>query len=394
MRKSVPLLPMLILLLLCSCSRQFVPPDYQAQPPAAPSHWGSLQDNSETAPTAWLKSLADPQLEILVEEALQGNFTLQRLAARIKTAEARARIAGAKLSPSADLQFVAGRRQTTSNGEAAINDNFALQGSLSWEVDLWNRLGYGEQAALSELSASQADRQAAELSLAAMVARNWFRLTEADLQLQLAENTEISYQQSLQVIDEQYRNGLTSALDLRLARSSLATSQGIRADRQRQLDLLRRELEILLGRYPAGKLKSTDQLPQLASPVPVGLPSSLLERRPDLQAAALRLTAAGQRSAAADLNRLPIFNLTASAGTASDKLYQLLDWNYLVWSLAGSLAQPLIDGGRRNAEQDLADSQVEELLADYASTALNAYREVEESLAAETYLQDQERSNF
>jgi NodT family efflux transporter outer membrane factor (OMF) lipoprotein len=392
MRQFTIILLSAIVLSAAGCVPKTAPAEPQRQLPHPPAGWTALTTETSAPPSAWLNSFADPQLVKLVDEALQGNYNLQLLAARIKTAAARARIAGAELSPTAELQFGAARRQSNSNGSAAIENNFSWQGSLSWEVDLWKRLGYGKQAALNEVEASLADRQAAQFSLAANVARNWFRLSEAELQLQLASDTEASYRQSLQVIEEQYRSGINSALDLRLARSSLANAQSIRADRQRQLDLQRRELEILLGRYPSGTLQTAGRLPLLAMAVPVGLPSTLLQRRPDLQAAALRLTAGSQRFAAADLNRLPIFQLTAATGAASDRLYQLLDWDYLLWSLAGSLVQPLFDGGQRSAEQDLAAGQVEELLADYASSALNAYREVEAALAAESYLQQQERA--
>jgi len=392
MRQLALRLLLIITLLAGGCAPKAARPDPQTKLPQPPGNWTATETVPETAkePTAWLDSFADPQLEALVAEALQENLNLQLLAARINAARARATIAGAELSPNADLQFSAARRQTASGGSSAISNNFALQGSLSWEVDLWNRLGYGKQAAITELGASQADRQAAQFSLAATVARNWFRLNEALRQLQLAVATEDSYRQTLQVIEQQYRSGLNSALDLRLARASLANAQSINADRQRQLDLQRRELETLLGRYPSGNLAISGQLPQLTRAVPVGLPSTLLQRRPDLQAAALRLTASYQRAAAVDLNRLPIFKLTAAAGTASEKLYQLLDWDYLLWSLAGSVVQPLLDGGRRSAEQNLAASQVEELLADYADSALNAYREVETTLAAESYLHQQQ----
>ena len=379
------------LLTLGACAPQVATVDPQAQLPAPPEHWPHT-DRMQTEPTAWLSSFSAPELEQLIEEAQLRNFDLKKLAIRVKSAEARAHIAGADTLPKADLNFAAIRRQTGNNATTTISNNFSLQTAFSWEIDLWNRLGYSEQAALSELGASQADRQAAEFSLAASIARSWVQLIETGRQLQLAKETELSYQQSLQIINEQYRSGLNSALDLRLARAALANAKTIRIDRQGQQDRLRRELEILLGRYPAGSLRVTEQLPELSSRVPVGLPSSLLQRRPDLQAAALRLTAANQRSAAANLNRLPIFRLTASAGTASNELYQLLDLDYLLWSLAGSIAQPLFDGGRRSAEQDLSHSQAELLLADYASTALNAYREVEVSLAAEGWLQLKEQA--
>ncbi|HEY5674155.1 MAG TPA: efflux transporter outer membrane subunit [Malonomonas sp.] len=379
-----------ITLLASGCAPRTALPDPRNQLPATPDNWTATQPETAIEPDGWLDSFADLQLKALAAEALQGNFNLQLLAARIKAAQARAGIAGAELSPTADLQFSAARRRTNSGGSATIGNNFALQTALSWEVDLWNRLSYGKQATITEVSAAQADRQAAQLSLVASVARSWFRLNEAQQQQLLAGATEDSYRQSLQVIEQQYRSGLNSALDLRLARAALATAQSSSADRKRQLDQQRRELEILLGRYPAGDLKTAGQLPQLAMAVPAGLPSTLLQRRPDLQAAELRLNASGLRAAAADQNRLPIFKLTAAAGTASDRLYQLLDWDYLLWSLAGSVVQPLFDGGRRSAEQNLAESKVEELLAEYAGSALNAFREVEIALAAESYLQQQQ----
>lgn len=392
MRPLTLLLIITLAVLTSGCTAKRAWPEPQSKLPHPPDNWTASVSTpaAETEPRAWLDSFADPQLAALIAEALQRNLNLQLLAARVKAAQARAGIVGAALRPQADLQFSATRRQTGADGSTAISNNFALQGALSWEIDLWNRLGSAKQAAGTDISAAQADQQAAQLALVATVARNWFRLNEALRQLQLAIATEDSYRQSLQVIEQQYRSGLNSALDLRLARAALANATSSSSERRLQLDLQRRELETLLGRYPSGQLEASGQLPQLALAVPVGLPSTLLQRRPDLQAAARRLTASSQRAAAAELNRLPVFNLTSAAGTASDQLHQLLDWDYLLWSLAGSVLQPLFDGDRRSAEQQLAISQEEELLTDYAISALNAFREVESALAAENSLQLQQ----
>lgn len=392
MRQLAPILLLLFVVLASGCTPTPTSLTEKSGLPPVPSQWGTSPQHSPAPPTAWLDSMADPQLHELVTEALHQNYNLQRLAARITAAEARAQQAGAKRLPDAELAFTAGRRQTNNNGSASISNNFSLQTALSWEVDLWNRLGLSAQAAISEVSASRTDRYAAELSLAANIARSWFRLAESGLQLQLGRDTEASYIQSLQVIEEQYRSGLSGALDLRLARAALANAQSNRANRQQELDFQQRQLETLLGRYPAGKLTPAQDLPQITTSIPVGLPSGLLERRPDLKSAAQRLIAAEQLSGAAGRNLLPGFRLTAAGGTSSTQLRNLLDWDYLIWSLAGSLTQSLFDGGSRTAEQDLARSKVEEQLADYATTALNAFREVETALAAETHLQEQENA--
>lgn len=384
------LLSALLLLLLVGCQALRTPVAVVPQPLLAPQQWSSAAETGSSEPLSWLADFSAPHLELLIAEGIGQNFSLKVAAARISAAQARARLAGADLLPSAALDFSAARRRTSNSGSGAIGNNFALNGALRWEIDLWGRLSQTEQAALSDAVASVADHNAAQLSLAANIARGWFRLTEAELQLQLTSETEESYQQSLAVIEEQYRSGLTSALDLRLARTALTNAQAAKAERQRSLDQERRNLELLLGRYPAGQIAGADSLLPLRKQIPLGLPSTLLERRPDLQAAALRLRAAGHRSSAAQQNRLPIFQLTTSAGTASDKLYQLLDWDYLLWSLAGSLTQSVFDGGRKTAEQDLARAQVDQQLAEYAVAAQIAFAEVEVALAAENSLQQQE----
>lgn len=388
---TYPLL-LLCLLLLCSCQPATSLTGKEALPLQLPERWTTLGGTDADNPGNWLDSFSDPALMQLINEGLQSNFSLQSAAARIGAARARANQAGAALLPVADLEFDAARRRTQSNGTGSINNSFGLNGTIRWEVDLWKRLTLAEQAAVSDAQASVADYRAAQLSLAASIARSWYRLNEAKLQLQLTEQTVTSYRQSLQVIEEQYRGGLTSALDLRLARLALSNAQATLAERSRLFDAEQRLLEQLLGRYPAGRIVGAEQLPHLPSLSSVGIPSTLLERRPDLRAADLRLQAAGQRSTAAQRNRLPVFQLTTAAGTASDRLYRLLDWDYLVWSLAGSLAQSLFDGGSKTAEQDLARAQLEQQLAEYAEAALTAFREVEVTLAAESTLFRQEQA--
>lgn len=385
----LPELTFLLSLLLCGCQSLAPQVTEQVLPLQLPEQFAGASGTEIAEPANWLDSFADPTLSQLISEGLQGNFSLQSAAARIGVARARAKQAGVELFPDLGLEFDAARRRTQNNAVGSTSNSFGLNGSVRWEVDLWQRNSATEQAAASDAEASIADYRAAQLSLAASIARSWFRVTEAALQLKLSGQTLASYQQSLEVIEGQYRRGLTSALDLRLARSALHNAEASQAERLRLHSVEQRLLEQLLGRYPAASISGGRQLPLLTGPVPAGMPSSLLERRPDLRAASFRVAAAGLRTAVAKRNRLPIFQLTGAAGTASDQLYQLFDWDYLVWNLAASLTQSLFDGGSKTAAQELAASQFEQQLADYAEVALAAFREVEAALAAEATLKQQ-----
>ena len=383
------LLILLSVLLLCGC--QFWPRQRTAQnlPLSMPEQWAEAGRILNKEPSGWLDSFADQRLEQLIAEGLRGNFSLQSAAARIRAASARSTLAGAESLPQVALDLSAARRKTTSN---RVANNFSLTGSVRWEIDLWQRLAEKEQAALREAVAADADYQAVRLALAANIARAWFRLSEANLQAELAGQTVDSYRQSLRVVEEQYRRGLTSALDLRLARTALNNAEASLADRQRQYATAQRQLELLLGRYPAGQIAATEQLPRLSGSVPAGLPSGLLGRRPDLQAAGLRLQASRLRTSATQRNWLPGFHLTTTSGTASDRLYQLLDWDYLLWSLAASLSQTIFDSGQKGAERQLAEAQLDEQFTDYAEVVLNAFKEVEDALNAESSLSRQEQA--
>lgn len=377
------LLPLVLPLLLSACIGL---PTRNPSAPEAPTHW-QAGESAEALQKAWLDDFTDPLLSGLVATALANNHDLRIAAARMRAAEARARIAGADLLPQADIGLDAARRG--GNRESA-SDGYGLSASIAWEADLWGRLGDAARATTLDALAGEQDYRAARLSLAATVARNWFQLIEAGLQLQLARHTSESFRRSLEVIEQRYRRGLDSALDVRLARTDLAAAQANEAARERDLDATRRGLEVLLGDYPGGNLQPAPALPAMPHEVPAGLPAQLLARRPDLLAAEQRLSAAGQRLDEARKNRLPRLRLTASGGTASDELRRLLNWDNLVWSLLAGFAQPLFQGGRLQAEQALAEAQHGEAWAEYAGAVLDAFREVETALSAEPRYRVQE----
>jgi multidrug efflux system outer membrane protein len=376
-------------------------PDLDAGLPEPPAAWtGAPSTDADVLAGApvegWLADFDAPGLAPLVEQALAANPDLAAAAARVAQARAQARIAGAPRLPQAEAGFSAARTKRAPSGISSTSarpvTTYGLDASISWEADLWGRLGDTARAAVADAEASRADLEGARLALAAEVARGWFLLAEAAQQEALAEHTVDSFTRSRRVIEERYRAGIVTALDVRLARENEATARSVLAQRRREHDAATRALEVLLGRYPAGGLQPPAALPAVVRPVPVGLPSELLERRPDLVAARTRLAAADARVRAARKNRLPSISLTATGGTASDRLRDLLDWDHLVWSLVSGITQPIFSGGRLSAESALAKARDREALAAYARAALDAFREVEAALNAEGHYTEQERA--
>jgi NodT family efflux transporter outer membrane factor (OMF) lipoprotein len=344
----------------------------------------------------WLQDIDDERLHRLVATAVRQNFDLRAAAARVEAAQARARIRGADRLPALQLAVDGARTRRSDANNAGLVDNpvssFGFDLQLSWELDVWDRLADASRGALADAQASEADFHAARLSLAAAIARGWFNAIEAQQQVRLARQTVTSFEASRDIVAQQYRSGIGNALDLRLARADAATAMSNLRQRERDRDAAIRDLESILGRYPAASLSVPEQMPRIKYAVPAGLPSELIGRRPDLLAAERRLYATESRLSEARKNRLPRFRLTANGGTASAELRNLLDWDVLVWSLVGDILQPLFQGGRLEAEQALAQADNREALAQYAQSVLTALREVETALAAETFLSGQEEA--
>ncbi|MDH5528096.1 MAG: TolC family protein [Nitrospirota bacterium] len=379
--------PLLLLLAACAAGPD---PAAVGDAPAAPPGWSAKSQADGAVTGGWLAEFGVPQLEALVAEALAANPDLAIAAARLDAARARARMAGAPRLPQVTTGFNAARSKRSPSGLAAGSTppvtRFDLDATVKWEVDLWGRLRAGARAAVAQRGAAAADWNAARLSLAAAVTRGWFQLAEAQAQLELAERTVASFERSRNVVEDRYRSGLSSALDVHLARENAATARGTLAQRNGERDNAARTLEALLGRYPAAELAAAPVLPERLPPVPAGLPAELLDRRPDLAASRLRLLAAGWEHTAARRARLPSVGLTATGGTASDVLRNLLDWDYLVWSLLGNVTQPLFAGGRIAAQAELADAGQREAFYIWAGDVLAAFSEVERALSAETDL--------
>ena len=347
-------------------------------------------------PDGWLADIDDPELTALVEEAVANNYDLQATAARLQVAQANAAMAGADAWPQVGASF-GGSRQKGNTSSTSLSsfglgsntyqvNNYMLGFDLSWELDVWGKVRDGASAALADAQAAAATLQGARLSLAGQTAKAWFDAVEAELQVQLAQETYESFFDTAAVIQRRFERGVSPALDLRLARAQASAAEANLAFRLQARDIAVRNLEVLLGRYPANELELTARLPAINAPVPAGLPSELLERRPDLIVAERQLAASGKRISEARKAMLPSISLTGSYGYSSSQLGELLTGGFSVWSLAGNAVQPIFQGRKISANIERTKALAVQRLAEYGQAALDAFGEVENTLQSEAYL--------
>lgn len=369
-----------------------------------PSDFGSggpapaTTDGSASLSDQWWISFQDPQLGALIEQALENNLDLQTTAARVDAALAQARIVGADLAPQAGASLNSRRSKQNFIGLpipgaqdrvlSTTSTNHGLSLNVSWEPDLWGRLRAGKAAALGDARAAALELDAARVSLAGQIAKVYFAQLEAAQQVALDQQTLASRRQTAEQIGLRYDRGLASPLEVRLARTQVANLEASLVANRQRADRLTRQLEVLLGEYPDGDLVHEGALPSPPGATPSGVPSDLLLRRPDLAIARERALAAAQRVRQAEAALYPSFSLTASGGTSSNELDDLLDGDFSVWSLATSLLQPIFQGGRLRAAVDLNEAVHEQTLLAWVQQTLLAFSEVETQLAAERFTQD------
>jgi len=390
-------------LLLASCAGppKRITPDWST---TLPANWNSPVGVLQETQTGWLTTFNDPQLEALVTEAILNNPDLQASAARIDQALAEVRKAGAAISPQVDAVANGSRNQNINragsfggggfddfdNFIVTRNSSLGISLDLTWELDIWGRVKKGQSAAIADSQAVAYEFQSARLSLASQVAKAWFSAQEQYLQHQLAMKTFESFTRTAEITQSRFERGLQSATDVHLTKSSAASAKASLEDTKLIYHQSVRSLEILLGRYPSRELEVSKDLNAVPPPIPAGIPSDLILRRPDLLAAERRLAASDKRVAQARAAFLPRFALTASGGTSSDALRDLIDPKHFVWNFLVNLTQPLIDGGSRSADLARNKAAVLEASENFRGAALTAFKEVEDALDAEDLLESRE----
>jgi NodT family efflux transporter outer membrane factor (OMF) lipoprotein len=353
---------------------------------AVPPQWTAAGAGTGAVTDNWVTTFGDHQLTAAIMEAIANNPDLRVGAARVEQALLYAKLAGATLYPSVDLLARGGAKMS--------GDNSGLKGallSMTWELDLWGRVRYARAAAVADARSAEADFEFARQSMAAVVARSWFLATEAGLQAAVARNTIQGGEELVRLAQSRTQVGVGNDEDVYVARANVGTYR----DTLRQIELSReqaiRALEILLGRYPAAAAAVTTQLPNQPPPVPSGLPSELLERRPDVVAAERRVAAAFNRIGEAKAARLPSIALTAGASAISSDLFVLQDHDNPVWNLGARLLMPIYKGGALKTQVEIRTAEQKQAVASYASVGLRAFGEVENALAAEFAARDREQ---
>ena len=329
----------------------------------------------------WWRSFNDPVLDGLMEKTFEGNLDIARFVARLRQALAITRQRKADGQPFLNLESNAGRsRQVSAAGERVGNslDYFFAAG---YEVDLWRKVESRTLVQKLESDATRQDLHALYLSLSAQVAENYYVMVEQRAKLNLIDQTIAARTDNLELVESRYREGLVSALDLYQARQNLANAKSQRPDVEATLATTAHALTVLTGGYPTADIGGDlDELPDVPDAFPLGLPSELLQQRPDIQAAMLRLEADDIEIAAAIADRFPSINLAADYGYSESDFGTVISGT--VWSFIGNLTLPLIDFDRRKAEVERTEAVYAEGLALYRQAVLTAFQEVEDSLVA------------
>ncbi|MBU1237795.1 MAG: efflux transporter outer membrane subunit [Gammaproteobacteria bacterium] len=360
--------------LLAGCS---VTPERDALSVPLPETF-SVTGGEQAIDEHWWRDFADPQLDTLIDKALADNFSLRAAWARLRQAEAVARRQDAPLWPTLTAQG-----SHTRQGRTRDDSTVTRQAGLfaAYEVDLWGRVRAGSEAAGFDADASTADLQTAVITLSAAVATTWYQLVEQRNQLMLIDSQITINRQLLQLVEARFRIGQATASDVYRQRQLLAQTEGERAQAEMQRNTLAHQLAILIGEAPgAASLPDTGALPALGPLPATGVPADLVRRRPDLQAAFLRLRAADARVAVAVAARYPTLDLAAAITTpgATGGLFE--GW---IGKLAAELAVTLFDGGQRRAEVNRTRAVVDEAFNSYGQTLLEAIGEVEDALSDE-----------
>ena len=386
---SIRALGVPILLAFSSCEIIPVPSPQDQMKIHTPEVWkAATSAESSHIATHWLEECHDPKLSDLVREALAHNHDLQAAAARLRAARETPILARAARLPRIDVGSATSKTFIPdSNAE-----RYGLNLAASWEIDLWGRLRDLQNASVADFDAAVSQFRAARLSLAALTAKSYANLISSAQQLRLAQDTQASFEKNLRIIERNYKAGLPNvrALDVQLGRSNVSAAQRSSRNRELERDNAARSLEVLLGRYPSALVNGEGDFPPIQQRVSVSIPAHAIERRPDLAAARARLYATARLADAARKNLLPALSLTATSGQASTSLANLLDLDSLLSQVTANLTQNLFTGGANPAEARAAVERNRAAVHDFSQLALEAFREVETSLATEHSLAAQE----
>ncbi len=367
--------------ILCSCAH--IPGAQKDVPVEIPESYATIVDGVGY-PDRWWTGFEDEQLNALVEEAVAGNLGLKQVKQRLEQAKAVALKAGAAHIPQVSIDCSAVRSKTPQMDAEGVKslqsrEEFGLNLSASYEIDLWGRVASSRRAAALDAQAARNNLDAAAMTLVAQIADIWYQIASLQERLSLLQSQVKNSKDQVRLLELRFNSGQVVVLDVLKQREQLAGMLVLVPRLEASLATTRHQLAVLLGRAP----QATEDLvpvdwPEISAVPDVGVPSDLLQKRPDVRAALHQLQAADERVASALADRLPALRITASVGYASSDTADL--FGDLLENIAAGLLAPIVDGGRRRAESMRADAAMRERLSAFGEVFLDAMREVEGAL--------------
>ena len=361
----------------------YVQPDLGVQTPES-YEYAPTETELLVAGDRWWEVFGDSELNQLVDEVLKNNWDVKQAAARILEARYQYVQVRAGRFPSVDFDGNMDRRRLggVRLASGSIVNTYQFAGVAAFEVDLWSRLAKASRAAWGDILQEEENRRTLAQTIVADAISLYLEMEALERRLQIAAQSIEAFRLSLQFVETRYQRGLTSALDVRQARRVLAQAETLVPQFVQEMGIIQQQLSVLRGRYPQTqppRRQPEDYYKRLA-PVPPGLPSDLLMRRPDIRAAEERLKALNERVGVAKAERLPTISLTGGYGWTSQELDRFLRSDNLVWNLTAGLVQPVFDAGRLKAGQRGAEARYQQGVAEYVLTVLDAFGEVESAL--------------
>jgi multidrug efflux system outer membrane protein len=332
----------------------------------------------------WWTVFGDSELDRMVEEALQYNWDLKLAAARVLESRAQYVQVRAERFPQLDSQASWDRRRYGGSRSASGDtlNTYEMSAPAVFEVDLWSRLAKASKASWDDILREEESRHTVAQTIVAETIRLYLEMEAAERRLQIAYQSIEAFERSLKIVNTRYSRGLTSTLDIRQARRILAQAEVLVPEFRQQRGIAQQQLAVLLGRYPETKpaRSQPEDYYRRLEPVPPGLPSALLMRRPDVRAAETQLKALTGRIGVAKAERFPTITLTGSYGWRTNEFNSWLSSDSVIWNLTRSVVQPVFNAGQLKARQRAAEARYQQGVAEYAKVVLTAFREVESAL--------------
>jgi multidrug efflux system outer membrane protein len=381
---SLPFRSIVVLAAIAAAPACVTGPNYKRPPVVTPGEFrggAAAPDAVSIADQTWTTVFDDEVLRQLIDTALKQNYDLRIAASRIEQASAQYGIARADKYPTVTGQAnVQGTQGSIINGERLpLAGLVQLGGALSWELDFWGKFRRATEAARAEIAVSEWGRRAIITTLVSQVGTLYYDLRALDLELEIAQRTLASREESLRLTEIRERGGAAPLVDVRQAEQLVYSARGSIVDTQRRIEQSENGLSVLLGLNPGTIARGKPLTEQPVPPtVPEGLPSTILERRPDIQAAEQSMVAANARIGVAKAAYFPQISLTGSGGVASTALSDLFTAG--AWSLGANLVQPIFNAGRNRSQVALAEARREESELVYQQTIQQAFREVSDAL--------------